>query len=85
MSGGASLFRLQITRELMSLRAAEEARILKGVLILPGPGCKVSEAQKGRLYSLRTLPDIPLEGCDLPNRSDDRACACCYQGVAKET
>jgi hypothetical protein len=69
----------QIKRELESLRESDELGVLKGVQILSGPGCAVSEAQEGRIYPLSKLPRLPLPGCD---RSP--CCACCYQGVPKD-
>ncbi len=65
--------------ELDKLQEAHRMKILKGVQILSGPGCAVSQAQEGRVYSLRSVPQLPLPGCD---RSP--CCGCCYQGVVKE-
>ncbi len=62
--------------ELNSLKPLVKNGIVKGVIIMPGPGCSVSEAQAGTVYPLDEVPPLPLPGC---KRSP--CCACCYQGV----
>lgn len=53
----------------------ESARegIVKGVQILPGPGCAVAEAQAGQVYPVDQVPSLPLPGC---RRAP--CCACDY-------
>jgi hypothetical protein len=69
----------QLKRELEDLREVQQLGLLKGVKILSGPGCAVSEAQEGKIYPLDKVPSLPLPGCDrLP------CCACCYVAALKE-
>lgn len=69
----------QLEREIKHLQNSNKLGVLKGVEILPGPGCAIAEAQRDRLYTLENLPALPLPGCD---RSP--CCACCYSGVSKD-
>lgn len=62
--------------ELNSLKPLVKDGIVKGVKIMPGPGCQVAEAQAGEVYLLDDVPQLPLPGC---KRSP--CCGCCYQGV----
>jgi hypothetical protein len=66
----------QLSRSLKSYRRAQGSGALMGLKILAGPGCAVSESQQARIYSLATLPSLPLPGC---NRSP--FCGCCYSPV----
>jgi hypothetical protein len=62
-----------------SLREYQDAAIegiVKGVEILPGPGCAVAEAQAGTVYPVDKVPKLPLQGCV---RSP--CCGCCYSPV----
>jgi hypothetical protein len=60
-------------RALESYRNAVKLGVLKGVEILPGPGCPVSEAQMDVVYTIESVPALPLTGC---NRSP--CYGCCY-------
>jgi len=66
-------------RQMQEFREANALGILKGVQILSGPGCPVSEAQEGQIYQLERVPNLPLPGCD---RSP--CCACCYTAVVDD-
>jgi hypothetical protein len=66
----------QLARSLKGYRLAKASGALKGVKILAGPGCAVSESQQGKIYDLATVPRLPLPGCD---RSP--CCGCCYSPV----
>jgi hypothetical protein len=66
----------QLARSLKSYRRAQATGALKGLQILAGPGCAVSESQQGKIYDLATVPSLPLPGCD---RSP--CCGCCYSRV----
>ena len=68
----------QNRQALASYRKAAHMGVLKGVEILPGGGCPVSDAQKGTVYSISAIPTLPLSGC---NRSP--YCACCYSPIVK--
>ena len=45
---------------LRQCRKLEKDGIIKGVKILPGPGCAVAEAQIGTVYSVDQVPKLPL-------------------------
>lgn len=47
--------------------------LIKGVEVLGCPNCAVSEAQKGKVYSIEQTPKLPLAGC---TRSP--CCGCDY-------
>jgi hypothetical protein len=66
----------QLARSLKSYCQAQASSALKGLQILAGPGCAVSELQQGKIYTLAAVPSLPLPGCDrLP------CCGCCYSPV----
>lgn len=67
-----------LAEALRSYREAAKDGILKGVEILPGPGCAVAEAQAGTVYPVDQVPSLPLPGCE---RSP--CCACDYSPVTK--
>lgn len=67
-----------LAQSLRDYRTAAKQGILKGVQILSGPGCAVSEAQEGIVYHVDQVPALPFEGC---KRSP--CCACCYSPVVK--
>ena len=67
-----------LARSLRDYRAAAKQGILKGVRILSGTGCAVSEEQEGVVYQVDQVPALPFEGC---KRSP--CCACCYSPVVK--
>jgi hypothetical protein len=62
-----------LQRELREIQASAKFGIVKGVKILPGPGCTIAEAQAEKVYPLDQVPNLPLPGCD---RSP--CCGCCY-------
>jgi hypothetical protein len=51
---------------------------VKGITILPGPGCAVAEAQEGTVYPVNQVPSLPLRGC-----SRSPCCGCCYSTVTE--
>lgn len=65
-----------LRKSLREYRQLAKQGIVKGVQILPGPGCVVSEAQNGVTYQVDRVPTVPLEGC---KRSP--CCGCCYSAV----
>lgn len=65
-----------LNRSLRDYRRMATQGMVKGVQILSGPGCTVSEAQEGIIYDIDHVPALPLEGC---KRSP--CCACCYSPV----
>lgn len=69
----------ELERSLNDYRNAAKDGVLKGVRILPGPGCAVSEAQEGVIYDIDRVPALPLAGC-----SRSPCCACCYSPVVEE-
>lgn len=68
----------QHQRSLDGFAASARVGALRGVKVLPGPGCKVSMAQAKKVYALASVPELPFDGCD---RSP--CCACCYSPVSK--
>src|SRR5712672_241442 len=50
----------QIYPDLILRQAQQASGALKGVKILAGPGCAVSESQQGKIYDLATVPSLPL-------------------------
>ena len=69
----------QIKRDLEDLEEENKRGMLKGVRILSGLGCAVSEEQEGKIYPVSMVPKLPLLGCD---RSP--CCACAYVGIPKD-
>lgn len=65
-----------LARSLADYRQMAKEGAIKGVKILSGPGCPVSEAQEGTVYLVDRVPTLPLVGC---KRSP--CCACCYSPV----
>lgn len=67
-----------LRRTLNELKESHKLGVLRGVKILPGPGCAVSEAQRETVYPIDRVPTLPLLGCDR-----DPCCGCDYAGVVK--
>lgn len=63
----------QLAESLSEYRKAEKDGLIKGVEILPGPGCQVAEKQAGTVYKANHVPALPLSGC---KRSP--CCGCDY-------
>ena len=61
---------------LKSYREAAKDGIIRGIEILPGPGCSVAEAQAGTVYSVDNVPNLPLPGCKA-----SPCCGCDYLPV----
>ena len=72
---GASV---ELRQSLVEYRKLNKQGFLKGVRILPGPGCAVSEAQDGVVYAMEGVPGLPFKNCDR-----DPCCACCYSPILK--
>ena len=65
-----------LKQSLREFRKLAKEGIVKGVEILPGPGCAVAEAQEGTTYRVDQVPALPLPGC---KRAP--CCGCCYSAV----
>ena len=65
-----------LAESLRNYREASKEGIVKGVEILPGPGCAMAEAQAGTVYPVDRVPSLPLHGC---TRSP--CCGCDYSPV----
>jgi len=68
----------QFAESLAQYRRAAKEGILRGVQVLPGPGCAVSESQAGTVYPVDKVPPLPFKGC---TRSP--CCACDYSPVVR--
>ena len=66
----------ELARELQSCKESAKLGIVKGIKILGGPGCAVSEAQQGTVYPVNKVPKLPFKGC-----KREPCCGCCYISV----
>lgn len=67
-----------LKQSLREYKGLAKQGFIKGVKVLPGPGCQVSESQATAVYQVSEVPTLPFEGCV---RSP--CCACCYSAVTK--